>query len=150
MKLKKEDQYSKVGASDLKKSTAFLKFLIPSCIGIFLFMTPIISNNQVSIPVAIFSKWLQEILAELLEPLILGVILVTGIGTLVTKMIKPDIFIKNDFLNNLFNVSIIWVVIRTLAMIFTILTYFEIGPEMVYSAYTGGLVFDELLMILYT
>ena len=139
----------KEGASLLKKSRAFLSFFIPSCIGIFLFMTPIFFNGQVSIPVAIFSKWLQEALSDLLGPLILGVIMITSIGTLATKVFKPNFIIKNEFLNNLFNVSNVWVIIRMLAIIFTVMTYFEVGPEMVYSPDTGGLVLQELLMILF-
>ena len=48
-------------------------------------------------------------------------------------------------MNSAFNVKIGWLVLRVLAVFFSWLTFLNIGPEMIKSEDTGGLVFSSLL-----
>ncbi|MGL5975966.1 MAG: YjiH family protein, partial [Aeromonas sobria] len=54
------------------------------------------------------------------------------------------------FLNSLFNVSPFWACVRVLGGIFVLLTFFEMGPELLYSGATGGLVLHDLLPVLFS
>ena len=132
------------------KTSSIIKFVIPSLIGIFLFMVPFSVDGGITIPVAILSKWLQGQLGSLLPTILLGITIVTGIGTIVTKCIKPKFIIENKFLNTLFNVTPVWVVIRLLSVVFLTCAVFEVGPEMIYGELTGGLILNDLLPILFT
>ncbi|MGL4372306.1 MAG: YjiH family protein [Turicibacter sp.] len=126
------------------------KFLIPSLIGVFLFMIPLSKDGSITIPIAILSGWLQSTFEGILPTLILGLISITFIGTVITKVFKPKAILNNEFFKTLFDVTPVWVVIRSLATIFVYITLFEVGPEAIYSQDTGGLVLYSLLPILFS
>lgn len=129
---------------------SIIKFIFPSLIGIFLFMIPFSVDGGITIPVAILSKWLQGQLNDFLPTILLIITLITAIGTLMTKGLKPKFIINHSFLNTLFNVSPVWAIVRILSAIFLICAVFQIGPEMIYSELTGGLILGDLLPILFT
>ncbi len=56
----------------------------------------------------------------------------------------------NDFLKSLFEVSAIVLLIRMLAAVFIILTFFTLGPKAIHSADTGALILNGLLPILFS
>lgn len=126
-----------------------LKFVIPSLIGILLFMVPINTTEGMTIPVAFVSGKVNEILANQLPLIITILISITATLSLITKLFKPNFIIKNSYLNSLFNVSPLWFVVRLLGAFFVILTYFEIGPAFILSENTGGLILKDLLPSLF-
>ena len=69
-----------------------------------------------------------------------------SIETIVTKLFTPKFILKNEFLNNLFNVTPVWFVIRILAAIFIVMAVYEIGFEAIFSLNTGGLVLVRFLL----
>lgn len=127
-----------------------LKFIVPSLIGVFLFMIPIFKEDGITIPVAILSGNLQKQLGHAIPFILLVIICITFLGTIFTKIFKPSFILKNSFLNSLFNVTPIWVVIRILATIFVICTFFNIGPSAIFSENTGSLILFDLLPILFS
>ncbi|MEG0014770.1 MAG: YjiH family protein [Cellulosilyticaceae bacterium] len=130
-----------------------LKFLIPSAIGVFLFMTPTSNNGEITIPIAMLSNWLQSTLSGVLPYIVLGIILITAFSTLVVKLLgraKPDFKLSNSFLNTLLNVSPLWTIIRVLAAVFVVCSIFSVGPEAIWSENTGGMVLQSLLPILFS
>lgn len=130
--------------------TSILKFIIPSLIGIFLFMIPLSTADGITIPVATLSKWLQTALNDFIPYILLGITLITAIGSIITKAIKPKFILKNQFLNTLFNVTPIWFVIRLLSAVFITCAVFKVGPEFIHGSATGGLILMDLLPILFT
>lgn len=126
-----------------------LKFVIPSLIGILLFMIPINTTEGMTIPVAFVSGKVNEILANQLPLIITILISITATLSLITKLFKPNFIIKNSYLNSLFNVSPLWFAVRLLGAFFVILTYFEIGPAFILSENTGGLILKDLLPSLF-
>lgn len=127
----------------------FLKFFIPSLIGILLFMTPIKFNGEFTIPIAIMSKQVTKVLADFL-PLIMTVLaLLSAFVTLLYKIKPYDVIEKNSFLKSLFTVTPLWFILRLLGGVFALLTYLKIGPEFIYSPNTGGLLLFDLLPILF-
>ena len=124
--------------------------MIPSLLGVFLFMTPISIGGEITIPVAVLSKWVQSTFADVLPMVLLLLVMITAVGTLVTKIFSPKFIIKNDFLNTLFNVTPVWFVIRMLAAVFIVMALYEVGFAPIYSGDTGGLVLYDLLPILFS
>ncbi|TGB02657.1 YjiH family protein [Halobacillus salinus] len=138
-------------ASDFKASS-HLRFIIPSLIGVFLFMFPITQGDSITIPVAILADLVKGAILEQI-PLIMTIIIsITAIGTLIVKAIGPDKLDSTPFFKSLFNVPTVWVVTRVLGMIFAIMVYFQVGPEPIISGATGGLLngVDGLLSTLFT
>lgn len=130
--------------------SSYFKFLIPSIMGIILFMTPLSLGGEITIPVAFFAKVIMNKLSEILPAITLGLIVISLIGTLVTKIFKPKSIKENTYLKGLFDVDIIWTIARILGGILVISSYFKIGPEFLWSENTGGLLLYSLLPILFS
>ncbi|WP_339148140.1 MULTISPECIES: YjiH family protein [unclassified Sutcliffiella] len=132
------------------RTTDILKFIIPSLIGIGLFMFPVMYKDELTIPIAILAKLLGELLGNTIPAIMTAIITITAIATVVTKIARPSFTKKAGFFNNLLNVSIFWTVVRVLAMFLAIMTLFEIGPEAVWSEVTGAVILYDLLPVLLT
>ncbi len=127
-----------------------LKFIIPSLIGIFLFMTPIAVDGEVTIPIAILSNWLQDLLADQLSAIMTVIIAITAIASLIVKLTGKQVLDRYPFFQQLFHVSWFWLITRIAAMVFAIMVYFELGHEAIYSADTGAFILGDLLHVLFS
>lgn len=126
------------------KTSSLLKFIIPSLLGIILFMTPININGDFTIPIAFLSNLIVESFGYMLPLIALILICISALGSIFIKVIK----IENKILDSLFNISPIWLIARIIGMILAILSYFKIGPEFIWSNDTGSLVLFSLLPLL--
>lgn len=129
--------------------STMLKFIIPSILGVLLFMTPVSINGNLTIPIAIFSKFLQDLLGNNLPLLCTILICLSGLLTLLTKILKPKFIINNTYLNNLFNVNILWSSLRIIGSIFALISYRKTHFEFIYSENTGGMLLYSLLPVLF-
>lgn len=132
----------------------YIKFIIPSLLGIILFIMPISENGEITIPIAVLSNKLQGFFAEYMQNILLVLVCFSFVGAILFKMIKlctKDCkMIQHKLVKSLFDVSILWLVFRGIAAVFTILICTGSTFEMVVSTNTGGLVFYDLLPILFT
>ncbi|WP_299803621.1 YjiH family protein [uncultured Shewanella sp.] len=127
-----------------------LTFIVPSLIGLLLFMMPINYQDALTIPIAIISKGLQNLLSDVLVGIVTSIVIFTAIASLLAKVLQPKFIVENRFLNSLFNVSPIWLVVRVLGAVFITLTFFNVGPEAIRSGSTGALVLNDLLPVLFS
>ncbi|MGN7399245.1 YjiH family protein [Cytobacillus praedii] len=127
-----------------------LKFLIPSLIGISLFIVPLKYNDEITIPIAILSGWIQDVLAAYLPAIMTVIIILTLLGTVIAKLFKPAFIIDRPFFNSLFNVPTVWFGARIFGTLFVISAFFKIGPEFIWSENTGGLLLNDLLPVLFS
>ncbi|WP_218690449.1 YjiH family protein [Psychrobacter sp. BF1] len=135
----------------------FLKFFIPSMLGLIIFILPIpyVDGKFVSytegfaIPISVMKDYIQGYMSDFLPLLVVISIMVTLVFTLYTKIMKPSFILNNKFLNNLLNVTMPWVTLRILGAFFVIVTYFKYSYEVIYSDSSGGLVLYELMPILF-
>ncbi|ABL99201.1 YjiH family protein [Shewanella amazonensis] len=125
-----------------------LTFIVPSLIGLLLFMTPVSYQDAITIPIAIISKALQHALSDKATAIVTAVVVLTTLVSLITKVAKPKFITENGFLNALFNVSPMWFFIRMLGAAFILMTFAGVGPEAITSGNTGGLVLNDLLPVL--
>ncbi|MZG58092.1 YjiH family protein [Photobacterium sp. CAIM 1937] len=128
----------------------WLMFLIPSLIGVFLFMAPINFNGDITIPIAVLAKTIQAQFENSLTSIVTGVISFTAIMSIITKVFKPGFITRNGFLNGLLNPSPMWFIVQQLGAIFAVMAYFNVGPEMFRTDATGGLVLNDLLPVLFS
>jgi nucleoside recognition membrane protein YjiH len=127
-----------------------LTFLVPSLIGLLLFMTPISYQGAITIPIAIISKALQNALGAQLTLIVTLVVVLTSLASLLTRLFKPKLVLDNEFLRTLLNVSPLWLAVRLIGGVFIILTYWQLGPQAITSDSTGALVLNELLPVLFS
>ncbi len=132
----------------LLKDKTFYKFLLPSLIGMFLFVTPIQSDGNLTIPIAVIANALLNLMGDYSSLVIYILISISAVITIVHKFVKIPFIQNHEKLNNLFDVKGIWLVVRMLGLVLVNMLYWGVGPEMILSEDTGGLVIHGLMPIL--
>lgn len=119
----------------------FLKFLIPSLIGLILFIIPLPYGNIFNIegisPVNIGVGFMSELMKLTISDYIPTICLVIIVMSAVLSVTSKFITIKNGFMSNLLNVSGFWLFFRIVAAVFVVMIYFGKGPEFIISEDTG-------------
>ncbi|KAA9014225.1 YjiH family protein [Niallia endozanthoxylica] len=113
-------------------------------------MVPISYNDNITIPIAVLSGLVQEWLADSLPAIMTGIIILTLLGTLLIKTVRPAVMNRNPFLKTLLDVPPVWFAARILGAIFAVCVLFQLGPEMIWSENTGGLLLNSLLPVLFS
>lgn len=126
-----------------------LLFLIPSLLGIFFFMTPVLFQGEWNIPIATLKDLLLNSLGSSIYPILIVIMGLSLLLTIITRLFKPKFILKEHFLKTLFDINIGWTIVRTLGVVFSFFVYFEIGPEMITNGETGAFVFNDLLPTLF-
>lgn len=137
-------------ASQKHSPYAAWKFIIPSIIGIGLFMAPVRIEDGITIPIALLAEALEMALIDYLPAIMTLIIFISFLGSVIHKGFRPRFLDKQNFFRNLFDVSPFWVTVRLIASALAIMTFFQIGPEIVYHEDTGGMLLEGLLPLLFT
>lgn len=127
-----------------------IKFIIPSIIGIFLFMTPVKVEDGYTIPVGLLAGWVEEVLSNQLSLVMMIILVITAIFTVIASFGGSHLFDKTPFFQKLFHVNAFWTITRLLAAVLGIMTFFQIGPEAIWSDDTGGQLLNGLLHSLFS
>lgn len=126
-----------------------LKFIIPSLIGVTLFMVPINHNGELSIPIAVCSNIVQGLFGDIL-PLVLTILIsLVAIITAIYKIVKPKFMINNKVFKTLFDIKPVWFFGRILGALFILMSYLNIGPSFISSEDTGAFILTGLLPTLF-
>ncbi|MCT1901246.1 YjiH family protein [Oceanobacillus sojae] len=126
-----------------------IKFIIPSLLGLFLFLYPLPTEDGFTIPIAFLAGMLEGAIENYLSLIMMIVILLTAIFTISAKLGGKSSFKRFPFLHQLFYTTWFWTITRFLAAVFAVMVYFQIGPEFVYNEDTGGMLLDSLLHTLF-
>ncbi|WP_042143968.1 YjiH family protein [Paucisalibacillus sp. EB02] len=126
-----------------------LKFIIPSILGILLFIIPIKTEGGFTIPIALLANWVQGKLADHLSFIMMIIITITAVLTVIARIIGRERLGKTPFFQNLLYVNWFWTIARVLAAVFAIMVYFRLGPEAIHGENTGQLLLDSLLHVLF-
>ena len=127
----------------------WLILLLPSLLGVFLFMTPIPAEKGLTIPVAVMANQLKMTLGSWMPYLLAFIVTVSAVLTLVVKLAKPAQAPSSSFAGKLFSPGWGWVVVRVLGAIFLLLVLSGQGPAFITSPATGALVLNDLLPVLF-
>ncbi|MBQ1241844.1 MAG: YjiH family protein, partial [Oscillospiraceae bacterium] len=132
----------------LLQDKRFFRFLIPSLIGAFLFITPISQDGNLTIPIAVAANALLALMGEGSRTVIWLLITLSALITVVHKTLGISLLRKNEKMDALFSVKGFWLAVRILGCVFVNMIYFGLGPELIIGDATGGLVIRDLLPIL--
>ncbi len=135
---------------DKKSAGSLWMFLIPSLVGVFLFMAPVTYEGSFTIPVAILAKSIQALFGDSLVAILTVIIAFMSVASFATKIFKPAFIVERPFLNGLFNPSLLWLLVRIIGGAAVIMTFFQIGPKAIWEENTGGLVLEGLLPTLFS
>lgn len=124
--------------------SSLLKFIIPSLLGVLLFMIPLKIDGNFTIPIAFLSNYLVNSFSTALPFVAVILISLSAILSVLVKIFPT----KNKVLLSLFDISPLWLLGRILGMILVILSYYKIGPAFVWADNTGGMVLFSLIPLL--
>ncbi|MBR4035638.1 MAG: YjiH family protein [Oscillospiraceae bacterium] len=130
------------------KNKNFIRFLIPSLIGIFLFVTPVNQDGNLTIPVAVLANGLLNIMGDASTVVICTLISISALVTLVHKFVGIGFIRNNPKLDNLFTLTPFWFWVRMTGFVFALMFLFGFGPEIIVGGNTGGMVIHDLMPIL--
>ena len=131
-----------------------LGFIVPSIIGIMLFMIPIQVDGSWTITVKVVADIIGNAIGEFLP--LLCVIIVTISAVLgLASLGKPSFITSYPIMDETFSATPVWAIIRVIGAVFIWLTFLGIGAEdeesflyMITSADAGGFVLGDLLTVL--
>ncbi|MFD1032961.1 YjiH family protein [Metaplanococcus flavidus] len=139
-------------------TSTWLLFLIPSLLGILLFLIPIpITNAETGetewlVTIAVLANWMAAQIESVVPWILLVILSIAALGSLVYITKKPNTDEDVPFFDKLFNVNLFWTITRVVAAVFAFMVLFQVGPEPVWNEFTGGLLLagDGLLSFLFT
>ncbi|WP_422124062.1 YjiH family protein [Planococcus sp. X10-3] len=138
-------------------TSTWLLFLIPSLLGILLFLVPVPTTNadgdtEWMVTIAVLANWMADQIQSVVPWILLVILSIAALGSLVYITKKPNTDEDVPFFDKLFNVHIFWTITRVLAAVFAFMVLFQVGPEPIWNEYTGGLLLsgDGLLSFLFT
>lgn len=143
----------------MKKFSAstWLLFLIPSILGILLFLVPVpVLNDEGDtewmVTIAVLANWVAAKIETFVPWILLVLLTIAALGSILSIAKKPNEEADAPFFDKLFNVNLFWTITRIVAAIFAFMVLFQMGPEAVWSDDTGGMLLagDGLLSFLFT
>lgn len=127
----------------------YAKFIIPSLIGIGLFLTPITYDGKQTIVIGLLSSSLHEYLGYVLSLFIALTFSISGLGCLYASVLKPKWLESYPLLKEAFVTTPIWLVLRVLGGIMCAMTVFQFGPEWIIGANTGKMAYIDIAGIIF-
>ena len=116
----------------------WLLFIIPSLIGVFLFITPISTADGFKVSIAILANWLAAIVEPSIQMFAFIIFAIAAIGSIIMYFVPKKE--KQTLWDSLFRVHWFWTAMRVLAVIFAAMYIWQIGPESITSDNTAGLL----------
>lgn len=137
-----------------KKQGSLAGFIVPSVVGIVLFMIPVQYDGSWTIVVKIVADMISNAIGELLPGLCVGIVTVSAILGVIF-LGKPNFIATYPIVANTFSTTAIWVAIRIIGAIFIWLTYLGVDVDdsnsvigLITSPDNGGFVLNDLLSVL--
>lgn len=135
-----------------KDNTGLIKFLIPSLFGLFLFIIPLPYGNIVPLeglsPINIGIGFLSEVFKIIMGDSLNNLALIIIVTSAILSILAKFVYIKNEFLNGLLNVSPFWLICRVLGAVFIVMSIYQVGPEIIKSDITGQTILGLLPSLL--
>ena len=132
----------------LLRDKRFYRFLIPSLIGAFLFVTPILQDGILTIPIAVAANGLLGLMGDASLTIIWLLICVSTVLTVLHRIRPLAVLQKNPKLDNLFSVKGFWFIVRLVGCVLANMIYFRLGPDFLIGDATGMVVIGDLMPIL--
>lgn len=126
------------------------KFVIPSLLGVLLFLVPIKWNDEITIGIGILAAAVLGWTGEWIPAFLIGMLGFTAVVTVIAVTLKPNFIMERPFLKHLFVVGPFGLIMRVFGFVVGMMAFYQFGPEMISSRATGGVVLYDLAPVLLT
>ncbi len=130
-------------SSDAQAVSSPVRFLLPSCIGILIFLLPVRTDNGLTIVFGILTDNLKVTFERGWDEALLLVVALSAVGSLLValKILRPE---KNSIAEITFAVSPAGVLLRWLGLLVVVCVYFGVGPSLLRLPDTGQTVVYDI------
>lgn len=122
-------------------SYTWFLFIALSALGVFLFITPIGTEDGIKVPIAILANFLAGKVEPFIHWFAFIVFIIAAAGSVVMQFI-PQKKEQRTLVDSLFRVNWFWTIMRVFAVVFASMYIFQIGPESLTSDVTTGVLLD--------
>lgn len=129
---------------DTKGLKPFLRFLIPSLIGLLLFLVPFPSEDGFTILFGLYSDWVNAQFGFILLELMVAISVVAVLAGSYHLAFKPDWADRHPVLHAVSATSPGWLFLRVIGAAIALMVYFEVGPEVLRLEDTGQILVGDL------
>lgn len=129
---------------------AYLKFIIPSLIGVLFFLTPVVVDDKVTIGMGVLADMLKTATKDYLPAFATALLVISAAIALFAALVKPRWAQRDSTLVEVFTPKGTWLALRVVGAAFAAMTLFEVGPEWVWNRNTGGVMLLDLTPVLIT
>ena len=126
-----------------------LKFVVPTLLGMSMFLIPVPSGESITIGIGVLSDALTALLGDAIVPLGVVVICLSVVVTLVARVANPA-WMNAEVWREIFHVGPLWLGMRVVGAVFALMTLYEFGPEFIRGAATGSVILNDLIPVLLT
>ncbi|MDZ5711442.1 YjiH family protein [Jeotgalibacillus haloalkalitolerans] len=140
--------HSEVERANAFSAKQYMKFWLPSLIGVLLFLVPVKFGGKVTIGLGILADSLQGALAAYIPGFMTFVLVLSALGSLLVKLPALSQVKQKPAVALLFDVAPFWVSLRVIGALFALATLFEAGPELIWSPVTGQVMLYDLIPVL--
>ena len=127
----------------------YAKFLIPSLVGIALFLVPVSYDGKQTIVIGVLSNGLMAALGDILSLLVTIIFVLSGVISLIVSVFKPRFLLSSSLIQDVFRTTPIWLTLRFLGGVFCTMTYLQLGPEWIISEQTGQVAYVDIAGIIF-
>ncbi len=129
----------------------YIKFVVPSLFGIFIFLTPIASGREVTIVMGVIADFMQAQVNDYLPSFVTGIVVLSAILTLLTTLIRSSVVSQEGTIGKLISIFYIrwfWILLRVAGAVFTLMIFFKTGPKWIWSEDTGDVMLNDLASVI--
>lgn len=127
-----------------------INFIVPSIIGIILFLLPLNYGGKVNIGIGYLADLFKANFGEYLPAFMSIVVVLSTLSSLIAVTFKPKFVMNDEFLKESLYIKPLWISFRIIGSIFILSTFLNIGPEFINSKTTGGTLLFDLMPTLAT
>lgn len=118
-----------------------LRFLLPSFLGVLIFLTPISWDGNVTIGIGVVTAWIKGLVGPYGLHIVIVLMVTTSLLTVLGTTFRVGWIHRHGRWKNLFDVPLNWLILRLLGTAFGLVYFFQAGPELLKSEEIGGAVF---------
>ena len=110
--------------------------------GVLMFLVPIPSGKSFTTLLDFVKTWISNLLGGSLIYIVTVLLVVAAVVSLIDFIFKPEVIRKNNYLRKAFSTTPLYLASKVIGAVTGVMVLFQVGPEVVISADTGGSIID--------
>lgn len=123
---------------------ALLRFILPSSLGVAIFLVPVVWDGKLTIGIDIITQWIKALMGAHGVEFVVMLMVLTSVVTFLATVVKVRRIRDSEWFGSLFNVPMTWFLIRLAGTVFGLMYLYQVGPALLLSEKVGGAVYKDI------